>query len=195
MDKQRGRKSRIGIVILSIYVGCALSLSAAALPEVPITLEDGKMTARFEQLPLQAVLAKLQHLTGLRYVLPPAIAEQPISARVHALPLVKALREIFASLSYSIRTDADGQVLSVVILERHDGGPQPAEAPRAADTAESMLLPPAPGEAMSVIFPPTAEPMPIVPPSEERMPMTLPRTPIPMPTEPARESMGMPLAR
>jgi hypothetical protein len=92
-------------------------------------------------------------------------------------------------------TDAAGHVLAVVILERHDGVPQTAGSPRAADTAEPMRIPPARGEAMSVIFPPTAEPMPIVPPSDERMPMTVPPTPLPMPIEPARESMGMPLAR
>src|SRR5262249_41868981 len=163
------RKSRIGIVIFSIYVGCSIHLTAAAPPEVPITIEDGKMTARLDQLPLQAVLDKLQQLTGMRYVLPPAVAEHTISARVQALPLVKGLREIFASLSYSIRMDADGHVLSVVILERHDGVPQTAGSPRASDTAESMMRTPERGEEMSVIFPPTAEPMPIVLSSEERM--------------------------
>jgi hypothetical protein len=195
MYKQICRKSRIGIVIFSIYVGCAIPLTAAPLPEVPIAIEDGKMTARFDQLPLQAVLDKLQQLTGMRYVLPPAVAERPISARVHALPLVQALREIFTPLSYSIRTDANGHVLSVVILERHDGVPQTAASPRAADTAEPMVITPARGEAMSVIFPPTAEPMTILPSSEEKMPMTVPPTPIPMPIEPARENRGMPLAR
>ena len=135
------------------------------------------MTARLDQLPLQAVLDKLQQLTGMRYVLPPAVAERTISARVQALPLVKALREIFASLSYSIRTDAGGHVLSVVILEMHDGVSQTAGSPRASYTAESMLITPAQGEEMSVIFPPTAEPMTIVPSSEERMPMTLPLPP------------------
>ena len=195
MDKQTYRKSRIWIVILSIYVGCAIPLTAAATPEVPIAIEDGKMTARLDQVPLQVVLDKLQQLTGMRYVLPPAIAERTISARVQALPLVQALREIFASLSYSIRTDADGHVLSVVILERYDGVPQTAGSPRASDTAEPMLITPARGEEMSVIFPPTAEPMTIVPSSEEKMPMTLPPTPIPMPIKPARESMGMPVAR
>jgi hypothetical protein len=195
MDKQIYRKSRSWIVILSIYVGCAIPLTAAAPLEVPIAIEDGKLTARLEQLPLQAVLDKLQQLTGMRYVLPSAVAERPISAHVQALPLVKGLREIFASLSYSIRTDAGGNVLSVVILERHDGVPQMAGSPRASDTAEPVLNPPVRGEEMSVIFPSTAEPMPIVPPAEARMPMNLPRTPIPMPIAPPRESMGMPLAR
>jgi type II secretory pathway component GspD/PulD (secretin) len=196
MYKQICWKSQSWMVIFSIYVGCSIHLSAAApLPEVPIAIEDGKLTARIDQLPLQAVLDKLQQLTGMRYVLPPAVAERTISARVQALPLVKGLREIFASLSYSIRTDADGKVLSVVILERYDGVPQMAESPRASETVEPMLITLAQGAEMSVIFPPTAEPMPIVLSSEERMPMTLPRTPIPMPTEPARESMGMPLAR
>jgi len=195
MYKQICRKSRIEIVIFSIYVACAIPLTAAAPPAVPIAIEDGKMTARFDQLPLQAVLDKLQQLTGMRYVLPPAVAERTISACVQALPLVQALREIFASLSYSIQTDANGHVLSVFILERHDGVSQAAAPPRAADTAEPMVITPARGEAMSVIFPPTAEPMTIVPSSEERMPMTVPPTPIPMPIEPARENRSMPLSR
>ena len=193
MYKQIYRKNRIWIVILSIYIGCSI-------PRPPPSRgsyhdrgwqDDGEARSA----PLQAVLDKLQQLTGMRYVLPPAVAERTISARVQALPLVKALREIFASLSYSIRTDAGGHVLSVVILEMHDGVSETAGPPRASYTAESMLITPAQGEEMSVIFPPTVEPMTIVPASEERMPMTLPPTPIPMPIEPARESMGMPLAR
>jgi type II secretory pathway component GspD/PulD (secretin) len=113
MYKQRGRKSRLWIVIFSIYVGCSIPLTAAAPLEVPIALEDGKMTARLDQLPLQAVLDKLQQLTGMRYVLPPAVAERTISARVQALPLVQALREIFASLSYSIRCAVKAQKRNV----------------------------------------------------------------------------------
>ena len=195
MYKQICRKSRIWIVILSIYVGCSIHLTSAAPPEVPIAMEDGKMTAMLDQLPLQAVLDKLQQLTGMGYVLPPTAAERSMSARVQALPLVEALREILAPLSYVVRTDADGNVLSVVILGANDGASQAAGPPRVSHTAEPMLITPARDAEMPVIFPPTAEPMPIVLSREERMPMTLPRTPIPMPIEPVRESMGMPVAR
>jgi hypothetical protein len=168
------RDGLIWVVIFSACVGCDAHLAYAAPREVHMAIEHGKMTAALDQVPLQAVLDQLQQLTGIRYVLPLAEAAHTISVRVHAVPLVEALREMFAPLSYAVRTDADGNLLSVVILETH------------AAASHAAVPPPSPG---------TLEPMPMPPVNGESMPITPPRDTASMPIKPARESLKIYISR
>ena len=96
---------------------------------------------------------------------------------------------MFAPLSYAVRTDADDNLLSVVILGTHDAASHAAVPPPSPGTLEPMPMTPVSGESMPIIFPPTAEPMPMTPASGESMLITPPRDTAPMPIKPARESL------
>src|SRR5262245_41808179 len=90
------RDGLLGGVVATACVAGGPPLASAAPRDVPIAIESGTVTATLDQVPLQAVLATLQQHTGMRYVLPPTEAARPVSARLHAVPLVAALREMFA---------------------------------------------------------------------------------------------------
>jgi type II secretory pathway component GspD/PulD (secretin) len=128
------------LVVLCGGIACHAPSSAAGVP-VHIELQHNAMTATLKDVTLEAVLAELQHSTGLRYVLPLTQAQRPVSGDFHAVPLVAALRQLLARVNYAMRVDASGQVRQIVILEQETPEP-PGPTPVTPRTARGELSPP-----------------------------------------------------
>jgi hypothetical protein len=169
--------------ILSVccYVGVCLGGSAALAgtsgAEVHLTIAHGKMTATLEQVTLKAVLDAIERHTGIRAEFPPTEAERTLSARLQAVPLVEALRELLAPWNYVLRVDAQGTLRRIIILGQKETAPQSTAPPPSLGDGHGMQIEPARQDAMQIIFPRNTQGMQIELTPKDAMQIIFPRDP------------------
>ena len=87
-------------------------------PEISLIIHQGTMTAKFDQVPLESVLEKINKLTGLQYSIEGEDGKKLISAQFTSLPLDEALFWVLAHVDHAITFDKMGNPVKVIIAKR-----------------------------------------------------------------------------
>lgn len=132
---------RRGLVLLAILLVTPVTAQAAA-PKVEY--RDDRVTAKFEQVELEAALAALAEASGAQ-LRGGVRTPRTISMELDAVPVNEALPRLLGEQNFTLSYGADGKLAAIVLL----GGPEKPPSPEAAKAAAS----PAAGSTKQPAFP------------------------------------------
>lgn len=135
---------RLAGLLISLALGAGPVSAAYAFDPEPgqISLQDGKLSARFPATPLRQVMAEVSRLSGARVRwLSGHAEERPVSAEFLALSLPEALRCILGEISFLLfYTEAGESVkLTEIWISSGMGRGQPGPIPPPASQMKALL--------------------------------------------------------
>jgi hypothetical protein len=116
-----------------------LGILVANFAYAGVQVEDGKISADVNQLPLNQVLQSLKQQTKIQFSIDDAIGGQTISARFQNLTIAAGIKKMLegTGINYVVMADASGQPTSVFIgKSEKPGGP-----PKKLDTRPVTNMP------------------------------------------------------
>jgi hypothetical protein len=81
---------------LSVALAGWIVIAAVNAQQLNLQFRDEKVTLRSEERPLSALLDEITQVTGIPFVVAPAIADSPISCDVRELPVDAAIRQLLS---------------------------------------------------------------------------------------------------
>lgn len=138
----------VALASLMVFLIGGLKEQGWALPsEVPLQVEENRLTGHLSQVTLRSVLEQLQEQIGLSYEAPREELEKTISIDLQQVPLLSALATILAPWDYAFTVNSAGDLQVLYVTSKApptDIVPEPYEPSEAQfpePVAETDLSP------------------------------------------------------